>query len=335
LSLCSGAWGTNVTLYGVGDAGVVYNNGSSEGATVRLDSGIESGSRLGVKGVEDLSNGMRALFVLEQGFGLDSGASTQGGRVFGRQAWVGLDSNFGTVTLGRQYTPIYNAYGIIDPFGNNTAGDINTLFGQDDEFLSRDFRMDNTITYKTPAHLGGFNASLAYGFGEQAGNSAMQRQMGVSMGYVNGPVTAIYAYHQANNENLEFDADTGDVALIDLGTFHSHFLGAVYDARAWKLHAAWDQTAQGDHFKTQSYLIGATLPIGKDSLFGDVIYRDNKEVDHANATQLAIGYNFTLSKRTNLYSIFAHTKNDRNSMASTDIAGKSVTRVQVGMRHIF
>jgi predicted porin len=325
---------SSATLYGVADVGVFYNNGQSTGAITGLASGIESGSRVGFKGTEDLGNGLRASFVLEQGVAMDTGASTQGGRTFGRLAYVGLSGDFGSVTLGRQYTPIYNAYGVVDPFGNNTAGDINTLFGQDADFLSRDFRMDNTIYYTTPSNLGGFTASAAYGFGEQPGNSSLQRQMGFSLGYAKGPFTTIYAYHQANNENLQFDADN-NVSIIDLGTYKSHFVGGVYNFEAVKIHAAFDQTKQGDNFKTQSYLLGATIPIGKHLLFGDFTYRDNKVEDDANASQAAVGFNYTLSKRTNLYSILAYTTNDTNSSVGTDIAGKSVTRVQVGIRHIF
>lgn len=325
---------SSVTLYGVADAGIVYDNGNLSGSTTKLQSGLESGSRLGVKGTEDLGNGLRALFVLEQGMSIDTGASTNGGRVFGRQAFLGLGGHFGTVTVGRQYTPIYNAYGVIDPFGNNTAGDINTLFGQDSDFLSRDFRMDNALIYNAPANIGGFNASLAYGFGEQPGDRAMQRQIGLSVGYASGPLNVIYAYHQANNENLEFDAD-GERFIIDFGTFKSHFVGVTYDFKVVKVHAAFDQTKQTATYKTQNYLIGATVPLGKHSIFGDFIYRDNRIDDDANTAQFAIGYNHTLSRRTNLYSILAHTKNDANSSVNTNEPGRSVTRVQLGIRHIF
>lgn len=328
---------SNFTVYGVADAGVVYENGHSGGSVTKIQSGLESGSRLGFKGTEDLGNGLRALFVLEQGMSIDNGTSTQGGRLAGRQAFVGLGSDFGTVTMGRQYTPVYNAYGVVDPFGNNTAGDINTLFGQDADFLSRDFRMDNAIIYNTPSNLGGFNASAAYGFGEQPGSLSMQRQIGFSLGYAspaNGPINVIYAYHLANNENLEFDAD-GNSSLIDLGTFKTHFLGGTYNFNVIKVHAAFERTTHGDDHKTQSYLVGATVPLGIHSVFADYTYRDNKVTDNANASQFAIGYNHTLSKRTNLYSILAYTKNDSNSKVNTDVAGKTVTRVQLGIRHIF
>jgi predicted porin len=325
---------SSATVYGVVDAGVVYENGHSGGSLIKLQSGLESSSRLGIKGKEDLGNGLRALYVLEQGIAIDNGTSTQGGRVFGRQAYVGLSGNFGTVTMGRQYTPIYNAYGVIDPFGNNSAGDINTLFGQDSDFLSRDYRMDNALIYTTPSNLGGFNAALAYSFGEQPGSLSMKRQMGLSLGYASGPINVIYAFHLANNENLEFDADNGS-SLIDLGTFKTHFVGGTYNFDVIKVHAAFDQTKQGDDFKTQSYLLGATIPLGIHSVFGDFTYRDNKVIDDANASQIAVGFNYTLSKRTNLYSILAYTNNDDNSKVNTDVSGKTVTRVQLGIRHTF
>eukprot|EP01040_Poterioochromonas_malhamensis_P026971 gene26971-34042_t len=86
---------SSVTMYGVVDAGITYDNGPSAGTVTKLESGIESGSRLGFRGTEDLGSGLKALFVLEQGFDIDTGRSGQGGRLFGRQAWVGLNSEYG------------------------------------------------------------------------------------------------------------------------------------------------------------------------------------------------------------------------------------------------
>ncbi len=317
---------SSITMYGVIDAGVVYNNGSNDaGSVTRLESGIESGSRLGFKGTEDLGNGLKAMFVLEQGYSAVTGVSTQGGRLFGRQAFVGLGGSLGAVTLGRQYTPVNNAYGAIDPFGSNTAGDINTLFGHDADFLSRDFRMDNAVIYTTPSNLGGFNAVLAYGFGGQAGDTTAESQTGLSIGYATGPLNVIYAYHEANNAN----------SVTNTSDFKTHFVGGTYDFKVVKAHAAYDRTSQGHEHDMQSYLIGATIPLGKHSIFGDFIYRDNKRAASANANQVAVGYNHTLSKRTNLYSIVAHTTNRAFSKVNTSVDGNSVTRVQLGVRHIF
>src|ERR1700730_16325238 len=107
---------TNVTVYGIVDAGVQYkNDGNPAGKTLSLQSGIQNGSRLGFKGTEDLGGGLSAIFTFENGFNVDDGTLGQGNRLFGRQAWVGLNGGFGTVKLGRQQTALYYALTEIDP----------------------------------------------------------------------------------------------------------------------------------------------------------------------------------------------------------------------------
>ncbi|GAB7522798.1 hypothetical protein PBS_17820 [Paraburkholderia sp. 2C] len=96
---------SSVTLYGLLDAGLQYtNNVGSGGSLFRQTSGNINGSRFGMRGNEDLGGGLGAIFVLEGGFNINNGKSAQDGRLFGRQAFVGLSSKeYGTVSLGRQY----------------------------------------------------------------------------------------------------------------------------------------------------------------------------------------------------------------------------------------
>ena len=84
---------TSVTLYGLIDAGITYTNNVGGSSRVALASGNISGSRFGLRGTEDLGGGLKALFVLENGFNVNNGTLGQGGRMFGRQAYVGLSSN--------------------------------------------------------------------------------------------------------------------------------------------------------------------------------------------------------------------------------------------------
>ena len=106
LACCSAQAQSNVTVYGVVDAGLVFERGAPTGNTSNVSSGVASGSRLGFKGTEDLGNGLSAGFVVESGFGIDTGASGQGGLTFGRQTFVSLSSNtLGTISAGRQYSP--------------------------------------------------------------------------------------------------------------------------------------------------------------------------------------------------------------------------------------
>ncbi|CAH0447293.1 hypothetical protein LMG10661_03359 [Ralstonia syzygii subsp. syzygii] len=106
-ALASGAAGAqSVTLYGLVDTGIEYvsHANSSGNGLVRMPSITGTlPSRWGLRGAEDLGGGIQAVFTLESGFNTDTGTSGQGGRLFGRQAWVGLAGGYGTLTLGRQY----------------------------------------------------------------------------------------------------------------------------------------------------------------------------------------------------------------------------------------
>ena len=101
---------SSVTIYGIADLGVerLTNVGASGGGLTRMP-GLTGSlpSRLGFRGSEDLGDGLKAIFTLEMGIGLDTGTFNQGGRAFGRQAFVGLSGPWGSVTLGRNYSMLY------------------------------------------------------------------------------------------------------------------------------------------------------------------------------------------------------------------------------------
>ncbi|WP_395398982.1 porin [Pseudoduganella sp. UC29_106] len=141
---------SSVLMYGIVDMGLVRESGGTASVT-KVTSGVESGSRLGFKGTEDLGDGMAAIFLLESGYQADTGAMGQGGLLFGRQAYVGLQSRAGTVTLGRQYTPQYVAVVTADPFGSGTAGDTKNLMAATGNSASR---MDNAVKYTSPTLQG-------------------------------------------------------------------------------------------------------------------------------------------------------------------------------------
>ena len=133
---------SGVTIYGLVDMGYKWSGDNidhSISSGSALDSGMSAGSRLGFKGTEDLGNGMKAGFVLEQGFNLDTGTLGQGGRVFGRQSFVSLSGGFGTVALGRQYPAGYLLTATVDPFGSGTAGQYNSVY-------LTEYRWDNAVT---------------------------------------------------------------------------------------------------------------------------------------------------------------------------------------------
>ncbi|HNO58064.1 MAG TPA: porin, partial [Accumulibacter sp.] len=117
---------TNVTMYGVADAGYVYSRGSVANGAVAgtakpvfsgIQSGLLAGSRIGFKGEEALGNGLKAVFLLEYALNIDqnSGIGTSSG-LSARQQYVGLAGNWGQLSLGRQYAPGYDATARNDAF---------------------------------------------------------------------------------------------------------------------------------------------------------------------------------------------------------------------------
>jgi predicted porin len=97
---------TNATVYGQVDARLEHSN-QGLGGVNRVQSGGYNGNRLGFRATENLGNGLNAIVALDSGFTLDDGVPGQGGRIFGRQAFVGLKGSMGALTAGRQYSPYY------------------------------------------------------------------------------------------------------------------------------------------------------------------------------------------------------------------------------------
>ena len=321
---------SSVTIYGVLDMALQKESRGGQ-STTALDSGIQSGSRLGFKGTEDLGGGLKANFQLEMGVNADTGASSQGGLAFGRQAWVGLSGDFGSVNLGRQYTPIFIATDTIDPWdagfnstgggkqagvGTSTAGTLG-LFGTP-------FRTNNTVNYSTN-NLSGFTGSVAYTFGEQAGDTSANRQIGLSGMYADGPVQVALAYNKAN------DLASNATKLV--------FLGGIYDFGVAKLHAAYGKTTTDlNTIDNKEWMIGTTVPFGAASLIATYTRVTNELVSSAGkGQQFAIGGTYSLSKRTNFYTNYARTTNDANSNAGgiAAITGGKDSLINVGIRHRF
>ncbi|WP_109476288.1 porin [Paraburkholderia sp. C35] len=162
---------SSVTLYGLIDAGATYANHvatpTGHGSLVKFGDGVAQGNRWGIRGVEDLGDGLRAIFTLESGFAVGNGASLQGGALFGREAWVGLEEkSIGSVTFGRQYTLsrdfIHNYTIAHESPAGNYAYHINDL----DQLVTS--RINNAVRF-TSADFSGFRFGIMYGFSNETG----------------------------------------------------------------------------------------------------------------------------------------------------------------------
>ena len=318
----SAAQAQSVELYGIVDMGFVQERGAAAGNISKLTSGAQSGTRIGFKGTEDLGNNMKALFVLETGIAADQGGFNQNNTGFARQSFVGLQSDMGTVTLGRQYTPYFLTMLVGDPFAAGMAGAAQNML-----IPGANIRMSDTMKYTSPVFGGGFTGELALGLGEQPGHVGRNQQQGAFLGYSGGPVNVRLGY-------LSRDvAAGGDKAS-------NWILAGNWDVKVAKLFAAVtdnDETVIG-RAKSQDYLIGAQVPFNKHTFIASYIYKDGGTGTAGNANQLALGYTYTMSKRTNLYAAWGRINDDTGiglKVGNNSETGSGNKAINLGIRHVF
>lgn len=333
---------TSVTIYGMLDAAVVRESGGTAGSMTKITSGTTGGSRLGFKGTEDLGNGLKALFLLENGFQVDTGVAGQGGLLFGRQIYVGLQGGFGTVLVGRQYTPHYLVQVFADPFGSGWVGDTKNLLGTSGNSFSR---MDNTVKYQSPV-VSGFSAELVAAPGEVSNSSASGRQLGGSFAFANGPLQLRAGYHNRNNNTA---------TVTGTANAKNYTLAAVYDFGKFKLHGLYDwnyglnssvlrNTANPygrpaiASTDSRDAMVGVSVPVGAGALLASYIYKDDRTGLNQDAAQIALGYRYSLSKRTDFNIAYAKIDNRRGASYTVGSAIESGTgdrSAMVGLRHAF
>jgi predicted porin len=204
---------SSVTLYGIIDAGLNY---ASNVQTGKSASGLQGsnqfsfqdgatggirGSRWGLRGTEDLGGGLKAIFVLENGFSITNGALAQGGAEFGRQAYVGMKSDYGSVTLGRQYDSIVD---YTQPFlsGAVWAGYFGAHAGDVDNTLNTR-RVNNAVKF-TSIDYQGLHFGGLYSFGGVPGSVGHNQVWSAGAGYQNGGFSLGAGYLNARNPNLSF-----------------------------------------------------------------------------------------------------------------------------------
>lgn len=224
---------SNVTLYGVIDSGLNYTNNVQKAKTADGFSGAHQiamieggtaglqGSRWGITGTEDLGNDMKAIFLLENGFYSNNGALNQGGAMFGRQAWVGIKSNVGTVTLGRQYDPVVDLF---RPYlASPQWGGYMTAHPGDLDNAQNTRRINNSIKFRSGT-WNGLTVEAIFGLGGVAGSFVQNSIWGAGASYAAGPLSAGAAYLNISNPNLSFfgaNPNAGPATSNNLGSFGS------------------------------------------------------------------------------------------------------------------
>jgi len=327
---------SNVTIYGIVDAGLVSERGGAAGTTTKVTSGVGSASRLGFKGTEDLGGGLSAVFVLESGVKVDTGESDVAGSIANRQSYVGLKSTTaGALTLGRQYTPYYNTLvQVADPFAGGLAGTAKNLFPA----AGVNTRNSNAVVYNTANNLNGFSAEGSYSLGEQAKDNSASRQLGLAVGYANGPLTARAAFNSRNNDTT--------TPAVNTNMGHNALLAVNYDFAVAKAFFAYGQdkgvfgsVLPSKQVDTNEFLVGATAPVGPaGTVIASFTRKNDKLAANQDADQWAIGYTHALSKRTSTYVAYAKIKNKNGALytvGNNTEVGTGDKAFNIGVKHSF
>lgn len=348
---------SSVTLYGVVDVGIRQDNPKLAGApsTFAVVSGHQSGSRFGFRGSESLGGGLDAIFTLEGGFATDTGTSTQGGALFGRQAYAGLRSaTAGTVAAGRLTifsggTGDFNMIGDIDPF--SVSFGISSLGST---FSSIVIRADNTAIWQSPKWAG-FQGGLGYSTQiagtEVAGSGNNNTAFISALNYSNGPLFLAVTYDVISPTN----AQKGPVGVgggLGATEDQTHLLvGGTYDFKLVKVHAAyfWENDQFGNTATriptaaesptrrtadATGWMLGLTVPVGSFRLIGDYQSRDGDRQGRfeGDRTVWSVGGTYPFSRRTNLYASYGNSTGKESLSTSNTY---NTTQLAFGMRHRF
>ncbi|MDR9177587.1 porin [Burkholderia multivorans] len=282
---------SSVTLYGIIDDGLTWSSNQGGHSAWQMHGGISQGSRWGMKGVEDLGGGWSAVFRLENGFNVNTGALSQGGRLFGRQAYVGIaNSRYGTVTLGRQGEAVGDYIGTLSANGMLPGG---ILFPHPGDLDNNgiDFRLNNTVKYTSPT-IAGLTGVAMYSFGGVAGDFGRTSAKSFALQYAYGGLQMAAAYTsidhpaQAVPEGLWTASNTvnGNYGLA-AASYKVVGIGAAYTFGRATISADWTHTRFGDLDPKLGAKIGghATFDIGE--IVG--VYRITPTL------QLGLAYSYT------------------------------------------
>ncbi len=319
----SGGPAGSVSIYGILDtyAGSMRRS-DQPGRTTVLNSGGLTTSFLGFRGTEDLGGGAKAFFVLESFLQVDTGLAgrTTADPFFSRNSFVGLSSSYGQVTLGRQTNPMYVATGAFNPFlasANLSPVLLHVWSANYNRTVVGDTVWDNSVQYATPS-VAGFTGSATYAFGEVASNNGV-RNFNLTANYASGPFAAVVSGQQVK---------VGPGLTAAMGSEKAVMGGASYDFTLLKLYGQYFRTDTRDTaLKTRTGQIGVAVPLGGGNVMASVAHtrRDAPNVD-ATRTTAALGYDYFLSKRTDLYAVVLQDK----------LTGFSSTRsLALGVRHRF
>jgi len=348
---------SNITLYGVFDAGIEHFNhaspkGGSKTRMTTLSSSVPS--LFGIRGSEDLGNGLKVAFVLENGFAPNQGSELQNGRLFGRQSTLGLRGSWGQVDFGRQWTATFRA--VIDA---DVIGPASFSMAALDSYIPN-ARVDNSISY-----YGTFNGLTIGGVyslgrdtmragncgGEQGSRACTGRSALVKYNTARWGITTAYDELRGGpgaNPITVVPGAPGVVFRHSNDKDQRYYLNGYARIAHIKIGGGWlhrniETDARSLH--TNLYYLGASLPIMPNLTFDGQFSAMNNPSYNTKARLLALRTSYAFSKRTTAYISVAHMSNRGNGPAYSVSAssltikapnpGQSQTGTLIGLRHAF
>ena len=371
-AMAGSAYAANVEVYGLLDTSLAYvyadpdASGHDGEGKFTMENAREFGSRFGLRGSEDLGNGMKVGFVLESGIKSDSGELDQGGRLFGREAHINLTGDFGYLAFGLQ--PVFGStlgqhglFRAIDPlFANYTEA-----FGSGHASASMWTRVDNAISYVTP-NWAGFNFYGMYSFENDStkpydrnadeGSSGVDRYAALAARYQQGALEMVAVYdttmygndrqsakYDDNGQTFTFGGNYTFGNGLKVLAFGQWFkdqelnrAGAMSDALKFNRGAAGYGFVDG-----YGLSLGVNYPIGGGVAKAQVAYRDmeNQLDQEFNRWTVAAAYDYPLSKRTAVYAMTGYTRESMegqvNGNGAKYDADPKAYEFTVGMVHRF
>jgi predicted porin len=324
----------NVTISGIAD--VYYGRLSGDGfkSYNAVNSGGLSGSRVALNGAEDLGNGLKAIFQMEQKFDM----TDNGGLVGTRQSYVGLAGSFGAVVAGRLQTPGYYvgkfdalASAAISPQAILAGGKMIGGAAPSTIAPSDKARLNSAVAYLSP-NFGGFSAVVA---GSTSNYDSEQSTLtdsaldagawALGLNYGIGPVAVGFVHHNIQN--------FAGVADLDI---KENMLGASYNAGFLTVLGSYQDAKLKNADKNKLYQIGVVVPVGAGNIHAAYGKLDMKD-DTMDAKSFTIAYTHGLSKRTTAYAGYNVTDNkDGQTLGITNTeAGGKAKGLVVGLRHSF
>jgi len=376
--LLASAQDSSVTLYGNIDTAINWTNniGQNESDYTGVNTQTNSWpSYWGLRGSEKLSDNLTAVFNLESGFNSGTGGSNQGGRLFGRQAWVGLKGDWGQLSFGRQYSMLFWSMLNSDIMGPNAHG----LGGLDGYIPDR--RQDNSILYM--GNFNGIKFGATYAKGRDTNDTAPTGSSACGANYDSenacSSYSAMLGYDAANwGVNVAYDVlkgsegknwrgsglDSSDksdrrLAINAWTQLDALKLGLVYinrntDGTIGTSKNGTTNYDLGD--RSDLYSLGASYALTPAvTIDGSVNYINFKNArnttnssDESSSSWLYVArVKYALSKRTSVYASAGYVTNNGAAISAANsgsggtnldyapAAGNNQTSVMAGVRHSF